>query len=132
MESKLKHLEFIQTTISRMAGNSFLLKAWTVTLVAGLFALAAKDADRRYIILAYIPVLVFWILDGFYVWQERLYRALYDEVRLKKAEDINFAMDTTCHQGGRNTWVRSTVSRTVLTFYGPLVALMLVVMRLLK
>ncbi len=32
MEQKIKHLEFIQAAINRMAGNSFLLKGWTVTL----------------------------------------------------------------------------------------------------
>ena len=40
-----KYLEFIQQTITRMANNSFLLKGWTVTLSAAIFALAAKDAD---------------------------------------------------------------------------------------
>ena len=44
-----KHLEFVQSTISRMASNSFLLKGWSVTLAAGLFALSAKDnAQERY------------------------------------------------------------------------------------
>lgn len=60
MENKQKHLEFIQTTISRMANNSFLLKGWAITLVAALFALSAKDTDKSYIIVAYFPlVLVF-------------------------------------------------------------------------
>lgn len=31
-----------------MASNSFALKGWTVTLVAGIFALASKDADKMY------------------------------------------------------------------------------------
>jgi hypothetical protein len=34
-ESELKHLEFIQGVIARLANNSFLLKGWSVTLVAG-------------------------------------------------------------------------------------------------
>ena len=46
MENKQKHLEFIQTTINRIAGNCFLLKGWAITLVAALFALSAKDAGR--------------------------------------------------------------------------------------
>jgi hypothetical protein len=45
MEAKLKHLEFVQVAVSRMAGNSFLLRGWSVTLAAGLFALAAKDTS---------------------------------------------------------------------------------------
>lgn len=32
MENKQKHLEFIQSIINRMAGHSFLLKGWGVTL----------------------------------------------------------------------------------------------------
>lgn len=56
MEKKLKHLEMIQAVINRMANNSFMLKGWTVTLVAGIFALASKDADKMYFLIAYIPL----------------------------------------------------------------------------
>ena len=41
MQSKLAHLQLVQAVITRMGSNSFLLKAWSVTLVAALFALAA-------------------------------------------------------------------------------------------
>jgi hypothetical protein len=43
---KHEHLEFLQAAINRMAGNLFLLKGWTITLIAALFALAAKDTTR--------------------------------------------------------------------------------------
>ena len=39
----IKHLEFIQAVITRMAGNSFVLKGWAITLAAAGFALAAKE-----------------------------------------------------------------------------------------
>ena len=45
MDKKLKHLEMVQGVINRMASNSFMLKGWAVTLVAGIFALAGKDTD---------------------------------------------------------------------------------------
>jgi hypothetical protein len=38
MENKIKHLEFIQSTVGRMASNLFLLKGWTITLIAAVFA----------------------------------------------------------------------------------------------
>jgi hypothetical protein len=38
-EAWVKHLEFIQNAITRMATNSFWLKGWAVTLVAATFAL---------------------------------------------------------------------------------------------
>ena len=31
-----------------------------------------------FVFLAYIPATVFWGLDGFFLWQEQLYRKLYD------------------------------------------------------
>ncbi len=59
MENKNKHLEFIQMAITRMAANSFLIKGWSVTLVAALFALAAVQDSHRFVWLALIPSLMF-------------------------------------------------------------------------
>lgn len=49
----------IQAVINRMANNSFLLKRWAVTFIAGIFVLSGKDEDKLYFLIAYIPVLVF-------------------------------------------------------------------------
>lgn len=130
--SKLKHLEFIQAGIGRMAANSFLLKGWSVTLVAALFALAAKDANSKYFIVAYLPVAVFWVLDAYFLMQERRFRALYDDVRTRQHDVIDFSMDTSRFKIGRNTWPGSFLSPTLLIFYLPLVGGMLLVMRLIK
>ena len=46
MESKIAYLQMIQAVIARMAGNSFLIKGWSVTLVAALFALADCQHER--------------------------------------------------------------------------------------
>ena len=35
---------------------------------------------------------MFWILDSYYLQQERLYRELYDDVRLQTEEKIDFSM----------------------------------------
>ena len=66
MDNKIKHLEMIQTLINRMSSNSFMLKGWTVTLVAGIFALSAKDADKMFFLVAYLPILIFWFLDAYF------------------------------------------------------------------
>ncbi len=44
--SNEKHLEFLQAVITRMAGNSFLIKGWSVTLVAALLALTVPHGFR--------------------------------------------------------------------------------------
>ena len=93
MDNKIKHLEMIQGIINRMASNSFALKGWGVTLVAGIFALASKDADKMYFLIAYIPVVIFWFLDSYYLLQERLFRELYETVRNTPEEKIDFNMN---------------------------------------
>ena len=128
LESKLKHLEFIQSVVNRMASNSFLLKGWGVTLVAALFALAAKDSDKTYIVVAYFPVIVFWILDAYFLSQERRFRNLYDGVRAKKEDEIDFSMDTRPFMDARSSWPAAFFSRTLLIFYGSMVLLMIFVM----
>ena len=92
-EKKLKHLEFIQNVITRMNTNSFLLKGWAVTLISAVFALAAKDANLEYILVTYIAIPTFWLLDGFFISIERQYRKLYDDVRVCAEEDVNFDMN---------------------------------------
>jgi hypothetical protein len=70
MENKRKHLEFIQNIISRMAGNLFFLRGWTITLIAALLALFAKGNDSIYIVYFLIVLtFVFWVLDGYFLSQ---------------------------------------------------------------
>jgi hypothetical protein len=40
-EELANHVELVQAVINRMPSNSFLLKAWSVSLVVALFAFAA-------------------------------------------------------------------------------------------
>jgi len=132
MEQKIKHLEFIQSVVNRMAANSFLIKGWCITLVSALFALAAKDANVKYIIIAFIPVPVFWILDSYYLCQERLFRTLYDKIRVKEENLIDFSMDTSPYKEGRNTQLNSFFSYTLSIFYISLIITMMIAMYLLN
>lgn len=122
MENKIRHLEMIQGVISRMASNSFLLKGWAVTLVAGIFALSAKDADKLYFIIAYIPIIVFWGLDAYYLLQERLYRSLYEKIAATDEDNIDFSMKATISKFGnkKNNYFNCLASKTELCFYLPL------------
>jgi len=134
MDNKQKHLEFIQAAINRMAANLFLLKGWTVTLVAALFALASKESKDFYFLLAYVPLFMFWILDGYFLSQERRFRTLYDHARGLDEKDINFSMDTQDFKDNppRNTWSHSLFAPTLLIYYGVLAAVMILVMLMLK
>lgn len=123
--NKHKHLEFIQASISRMSGNLFLLKGWSVTLIAGLFALAAKDTNQLYMLIAYFPLIIFWALDGYFLSMERRFRSLYEQVRMLKEEEIDFSMNTEpFKKDSRNSWLSSMRSRTLFVYYVGLASVM--------
>ena len=73
MESKLKHLEFIQGVVNRLASDSFRLKGWAVVLVAAIFVLLVREGRIELASIGIVPVLLFWGLDGYFLWQERLF-----------------------------------------------------------
>lgn len=122
MDNKVRHLDMIQGIINRMAKNSFALKGWAVTLVAGIFALASRDADKLFCLIAYAPILIFWGLDSYYLLQERLYRALYNKVSVLTEEQIDFDMNTKSPEfkSYQNTWISCATSKTEILFYIPL------------
>ena len=116
MEAKLKHLEFIQGVVNRLADDSFRMKGWSVALAAALFVLLARGDNPRFTPVALVPVLIFWGLDGYFLWQGRLFRALYDHVRLLEENEIDFSMDADKFRR-EYTWLGATFSRTLIGFY---------------
>ncbi|MFK9093001.1 hypothetical protein [Bacillus salipaludis] len=127
-ENKLKHLEFIQGVINRMGQNSFLLKGWAVTLGAGLFAFAnTQEMDYRFILIALIPTIFFWLLDGYFLWQEKLFRKLYDHVRKKgEGEVIDFSMNVEPFVSETSSWIRTCLSNTLSLFYLPIIVIIII------
>lgn len=126
-ERQVRHLEFIQGVINRMAHNSFLLKGWSVTLVAAIFVLAAKDANEEYAVLAFFPGLAFWGLDAYYLRQERLFRKLYDAVRKGQRNDDPYVMSTADYVADVPSWWSTACSGTVAGLHGMIIAVVAVV-----
>ena len=116
--------------MNRLSTNSFVIKGWVVTLVAALFALAAPKTTIAFVYLAYIPAVVFWGLDGYFLWQERLFRDLYDHVRGLDEEDIDFSMDTS-EFTARRSWPDAVTSKTLWMFHGAIVVSIIAVMVIL-
>ena len=117
-EKKLKHLEFIQNIITRMNANSFVIKGWSVTLVSALFALAADKANLTFVLIAYLPVIVFWGLDGFFLSQEKQYRELYKEVAAKDESAIDFNLNASGFKKDVGGWFCCAFTKTLLPFHG--------------
>lgn len=128
MENKQSHLEMIQGVINRLSHNSFLLKGWSVILVSAMFALAAKDTKLVFIYLAYFPAISFWGLDGYFLHQERLFRALFDHVRALDKDEIDFSMNTSIVKDKVLSWHAVTLSKTLIVFHGVIIVTIILVM----
>lgn len=115
----VKHLEIIQGVINRLGHDSFLIKSWSMTLlVGGIVLLARSEIHSGWMVLAFlIPVIGFWILDGYFLWRERLFREIYNEVR--KQETTDFEMRPVKHiNKPKRSWISSIFSVTLNIFYG--------------
>ncbi len=115
-DKKHTHLGMIQAIVNRLSSNSFMLKGWTVLLVSALFVFLAKDKNLYFIILSLLPVISFWLLDGYYLWQERLFRSLYDYVRLLDEDEINYSMDISITNKPNITWKKILFLKNNLGF----------------
>lgn len=123
MDAKLKHLEMIQGVVNRLAADSFRIKGWAVVLVGALLVLVVREDRTALAAIGFIPVALFWSLDAYFLWQERLFRALYDHVRLLPPDEIDFSMEVSrVADGGTRTWQGALFSRTLLLFYAALAA----------
>ena len=76
-----KEIDLIQSCISRMAQNSFVVKGWTITLVAVVLALLPERFNSNLLsLIGIVATLCFWYLDGFFLRTEKLYRWKYEWV----------------------------------------------------
>jgi hypothetical protein len=124
MDNIIKHLEMIQNIINRMAHNSFLLKGWSVMLISALFVLMKNQSTGDYLKLTlFLPLLAFWLLDGYFLQQERLYRKLYDKTRKTKETEIDFSMNASIYKNEVDSWFQTCRSITLIIFYLPIATL---------
>ncbi len=117
-EKVVRHLEMTQGIINRLGNNSFLLKSWSMTIIVAAIVLMARYGTQHpYIILVLIPpVFGFWVLDGYFLWQERLFRKIYDGVR--NQSDTNFKMDVKRYMNEpKCSWLSAVFSITLNIFY---------------
>ena len=117
-EKVVEHLKMIQAVINRLGSNSFLVKSWSMTvIVAAMVLIAKQNIQNPYFVLVLIlPALGFWILDGYFLWQERLFRQIYGEIRVQS--DTDFEMNPMKHKNKpKCSWFSAIFSLTLVIFY---------------
>ena len=127
-EEKIKHLEFIQDVITRMNSNSFQMKGWMVAIVSALLAVFASTQNHRFVLVAILPAVIFWFLDTYYLWQERKFRGVYNDVAgiSDQPKDIKlFAMPVNLYSGGKYSYWNVFFSVTICALYVPVIVILL-------
>lgn len=120
-EAQIRYFEMIQQLIQRMSNNSFLLKGWDVTLIAAVFVLASDNVDNIFLQFLYVPNIIFWCLDAYYLQVERKYRVLYNNKVLNQSDDLNFELNIPQSSKMEKTcFVQCFFSKTELLFYFPI------------
>ena len=127
-EKKIKHLEFIQSNISRMNQCSFQMKGWMIAIVSALLALFASsinaetgEGTNTFLFVAIIPTIIFWSLDSYYFQQERKFRGIYNDLLDSKKEILEFSMPLNKYKGGQYNWFFVLWSKTEVLLYLPVI-----------
>ena len=117
-DAQIKYLEMVQAVVTRLASNSFILKGWSVTVATALLGFAGSQQVQRLALLALLPALSFWVLDAYYLAQERRYRRLF--VRAREGKSKAFSFD------GPNLsfidWLKALFNVPTFGLHGPIVA----------
>lgn len=88
-ESKIAHLGFIQSVISRMASNSFAIKGWSISITAAMIAAGIALKSPAVVLTTLVPISTFIFLDSYFFLQENIYRNLYNTTRNKNFDNEN-------------------------------------------
>ena len=121
--NKIAYLGFIQNVINRMGSNSFLVKGFAITLIS---ALVATSHGKYFFI--FILTILFWIIDTYYLYQERLFRNLYKNVINGIEPDDSFSMDAQKYKNGVDDFLSVMISNPLSFFYISLIIIFTIMM----
>jgi len=128
-KNQLKHLEFIQSVVTRMNANSFQSKGWAITIFSALLAIyAGSGGNRLFLVVSVAPALLFWFLDAYYLQQERKFRGVYNDAAGLSKEETRikirlFEMPIQHYTKGKYSYWSVFFSRTIFPLYALMIGL---------
>ena len=128
------YLTILQSVIARMATNSSSCKTWCVSLVSAIIVIVADKGKPDYVWISTIPIVLFLLLDSYYLSLERQFRSVYNDFIRKlhfgsaTVDDVFFVAPRA--GTGATSWdiIKAGGSIATWPFY-VLLALMLLVVR---
>lgn len=129
-EDKVGYLQLIQEPICRMSTISAIFKGFAATIVAGIAVISYDDVSIVVLGLSFLPVLVFAIIDIYYLSLERKFRFLYNEV-VNDKRDIDYSLNLALTKGemkkAKATVWQCVKSPSIWLFYPLLIMILIVV-----
>ena len=125
---KIKHLEFIQSVITRLNSNSFQIKGWAITIVAGVLALYATMENQDFILIGIFSLILFWLMDGYCLTQERKFRGLYNDVASISENPLSikaFEMNPNLYKSGPYSLWKTLWTKTIWLVYWPIIVILI-------
>ena len=126
-EGKVEYLQIIQEPICRMSTTSAIFKGFSATIVSGIAATALHEINTIVLGLSFIPVVLFTLLDIYYLKLEKKYRYLFEQVRLDE-HPIDFSMDLTKDNKAAKSRVWDCIkSPSIWMFYPTMIGILTIV-----
>lgn len=114
MDNKIRHLEMIQGVINRIAGHKPQFKGWFITLIVAINILDTSNFVKNQITLMLIISISFLCISSYYLYLERLYINLFNDVREEKKG--NFDMNISDYRHYKK-YINSLTSMSNLIYY---------------
>ena len=130
-EGKKEYLQMIQEPLSRMSTISAIFKGFAATIVAGIATLSYSDISIYILILSFIPVFLFAVMDVYYLQLEMKFKYLYEQVR-NDIHNVDFSMDLKCDKKAAGARVIDCIKSPSIWLFYPLLITILFVVLLLK
>jgi len=126
VSKKESHLAMILSIINRISQNNLILKGWTIVAVPIFFILSESSGHEYFIYLAYFITIILWSFDGYLLFKQKSYLALYDKVRLTDEWDIDYVIDISELHTSKVKLIKSVLSKTLILFYGSIIVLIFI------
>lgn len=124
---EIKYLEFIQSIITRMNSNSFSIKGWATTITSAIIGIFIASKNNEFILIGVLVCTIFWLLDAYYLHQEKKYRDLYERVRISPNISL-FDLNASIYKKGFWQYFRVVFwSKTITPLYLFIIAFLLYV-----
>jgi len=127
------YLTILQGVIGRMASNSASAKTWCIALVSAIIVVVSDKGEAGFVWIALVPVVLFFLLDAYYLGLERQFRDRYNDFIGKlhngraEVEDVFIVTPGDGVRGTMKAALMACGSVSVWPFYSLLAAMLLAV-----